>query len=516
MNYILRMISLVALIGAASPALAEGPDLVMTNVTPNASTANQGGTLSVTDTVANVGTTATSGIFRIAYYLSLDSAGATNDVAISTVRVRTTSMDPAATDTATTTLNIGSTAPGGTYYLCATADSINQVAEADEDNNTLCSSATVTLPQADLVMSNVSPTTTTVAPGGYVPVSNTVNNAGGYGAGTFKVGFYLSYNSDGSSTDVILNTTRTLATLGGGSSSPATTSLSIPGGTSDGIYYVCALADVNDDVAESNEGNNTLCSSTTIAVQTISFASPDLIMADVTPNASTANQGGTLSVTDTVENLGPDSTSGAFRIAYYLSADSAGVSHDVAISTIRVRKTAMMAGETDTATTILTIRSTAPGGTFYLCASADSFDQVSESDETNNTLCSNTTVSLPQPDLVMTDVSTTASTVAAGAILSVSNTVKNQGGFNAGVFRIGFYLSLNSDGSTQDELISTRRTLISLGAGASSPGTTSLRIPGDATPASYYVCAIADSLDNVDESNEGNNTLCSSAQVDVQ
>ena len=54
-----------------------------------------------------------------------------------------------------------------------------------------------------------------------------------------------------------------------------------------------------------------------------------------------------------------------------------------------------------------------------------------------------------------------------------------------------------------------------IGGRASSRGTTTLTLPGSTPVGTYYVCTLADSLSQVTESNEGNNTLCSGATVTV-
>jgi N-acetylneuraminic acid mutarotase len=363
------------------------PDLIMTAVTPNAATVNQGGTLSASDTVMNQGPLA-AGTFRIAYHLSIDNIyGNGDDVVISTIRV-VTSLGAGASNTATTNLSIPSNAPGGTYQLCAMADSVFQMAESDETNNALCSGATVTLPKADLVMTAVSTATTVIAPGKTLSLSNSVKNQGGFGAGSFTIGFYLSYNSDGSTQDASITTTRTLSSLGIGSTSTASTTFSIPSNTSLGTYYVCAMADSGQAVPEEVEINNVLCTGGTIQVSL-----PDLSMTDVTPNASTANPGGTLSVTTTVSNGG--SASGAFRIGFRLSPTASYDDSGAVVITTTRSVSSLAAGASSTGTTNLTIPGATPSGDYYVCTLADSLSQVAEADELNNTLCSGSQVNVP-------------------------------------------------------------------------------------------------------------------------
>ncbi|HTN42891.1 MAG TPA: CARDB domain-containing protein, partial [Nitrospiria bacterium] len=242
-------------------------DLIMTNIAPNASTANQGGALSVSDTVSNSGVVS-SGVFRIAYHLSTDPVyGNGDDIVISTIRV-VTSLGAGASNTATTSLAIPSNAPGGTYYLCAKADSLNQVNEGgNEGNNTLCSVATVTLPKADLVVSALSATPTTVKAGRTITVSNSIKNQGGTKAGLSVVAFHLSGDTAyGGGDDIASTTTRTIASLAINATSAASTVVRVPAATPPGIYYVCIQADKNNTVAESDETNNTRCTATTITV----------------------------------------------------------------------------------------------------------------------------------------------------------------------------------------------------------------------------------------------------------
>ena len=170
-------------------------------------------------------------------------------------------------------------------------------------------------------------------------------------------------------------------------------------------------------MSESSETNNTLCTTTTVQV-----SGPDLIMTAVTPNASTVNQGATLSVTDTTQNQGLLATGVTMKVGYHLSVNTTyGDGDDVAITTTR-SVSSLAAGASSTATTSLTIPATTPPGTYHVCAMSDSALQVTESNESNNTLCSTGTVTVPPVDLIMSAVSTTASTLAAGSNFTLSNT----------------------------------------------------------------------------------------------
>jgi subtilase family serine protease len=488
-----------------------GPDLVMTAVTPTASTVNPGSTLSVTNSAKNQGLLSAASS-KVGYRLSLNTTyGDGDDVVITTTRT-ITSLAAGATSTATTSLTIPATTTPGDYYVCAMADSLMQLGELDETNNALCSAATVSVPQSDLVMTAVSTTATTLAAGTIFTLSNTVKNQGGTPVGSFTIEFHLSTNGMyGDGDDVAITQIRSLASLAAGASSTATTTMSVPASTPFGAYRVCAMADSGNTMPESDETNNTLCTGTTIQV-----SGPDLVMTAVTPNAATVNQGKTLSVTNSAKNQGLLSA-GASKVGYRLSLNTTyGDGDDVVIATTRTI-TSLAAGATSSATTSLAIPSTTPPGDYYVCAMADSLLQVAELDEANNVLCSAGTVSVPPPDLIMSAVSTTASTVAVGASFTLSNTAKNQGGSSAGSFMIGYHLSADTTyGGGDDVAITETRSVSSLAIGATSAATTTLTVPLSTTTGTYHVCANADDADEVGEgADEGNNSKCTTSTISV-
>jgi len=430
---------------------------------------------------------------------------------ITTTRV-VGSLAPNGTSTATTSLFIPLSTPPGTYHVCATADSGNTVNESDEANNSLCSTATVGPAIADLIMSTVSTTATGVAPGKSLTVSNKAKNQGNLAAGSFTIAFHLSTNAVyGDGDDIAFTATRTVTSLGiGASTTTASTSLVVPAATPLGTYYICAKADSANTVPEGDEANNTLCTTGTIEV-----SGPDLIMTAVTPNDTAVSSTATLSVTSSAKNQGGVSAT-SFKVGYILSLNTTyGDGDDVAIVTTRTISS-LAGGATNTATTTLSIPSSTPAGNYYVCAKADSAGAITELDETNNTLCSAATVSVPQSDLVMTAVSTTATILAPGGAFTLANTAQNQGNFPAGSSAVGFHLSTNTTyGDGDDVAMTATRTIASLAAGATSASTTGLTVPAATPFGTYYVCAMADSGNTVSESNETNNSLCTTATIQV-
>ena len=168
------------------------------------------------------------------------------------------------------------------------------------------------------------------------------------------------------------------------------------------------------------------------------------------------------------------------------------------------------------ATTGLAIPSGTNAGTYYVCAKADSGSTITEADETNNILCSSTQVTVPLPDLVMTALSTTATSVAKGGSFSLSNATKNQGGSSAGSFAIGFVLSSNTTiGDSDDIALSSQRSVTSRGVGGTSSASTTVTVPLSTPSGFYYIGAITDINNTVTEGSEGNNTRTTTSTIIV-
>jgi YVTN family beta-propeller protein len=293
--------------------------------------------------------------------------------------------------------------------------------------------------------------------------------------------------------------------------------------TSDGkrLYATTANSVLVIDTA-TNALTNTISTGSNTGPITVSpgragVLTPDLLITTLTTNGSTAEAGNTLSVTDAVKNQGQASSDDIFTIAYRLSR-TANYDDPNAASVAAIRAVGALAvGASDQITTSLLVPLVNPGA-YFVCAKADPPDDILESDETNNTLCSTSTVQINIPDLVMTLEFPKSSTVPAGQVLVVTDTVRNQGGASTGVsFTIGYRLSptVNYD-DPNSKVLATIRAVGALAAGASETADRGLLIPTTVAPGTYFVCAKADVAEGISENNEDNNALCSASTVNVQ
>jgi hypothetical protein len=119
----------------------------------------------------------------------------------------------------------------------------------------------------DLIVTAVTPNSVKAKKGGAISVTDTARNRGPVSAEGFQIGFRLSVNTVyGDSDDVVINAMRTIGSLAAGGSNTATTNLIIPESTPSNAYYVCAMADSKAQIAETDETNNTLCSTSQVMV----------------------------------------------------------------------------------------------------------------------------------------------------------------------------------------------------------------------------------------------------------
>ncbi len=119
-----------------------------------------------------------------------------------------------------------------------------------------------------------------------------------------------------------------------------------------------------------------------------------------------------------------------------------------------------------------------------------------------------------KPDLIMTEVSGPATGLVWRSI-QVKNTVKNQGKKLAGKLAVGIYLSEDELINSKTDILLATRLRPSLKVEESSSASTSLVIPANVVPGTYFLGAMADVKDKVNESDEANNTMVSSQRIEI-
>ncbi|MEE8575314.1 MAG: SBBP repeat-containing protein, partial [Thermodesulfobacteriota bacterium] len=232
----------------------------------------------------------------------------------------------------------------------------------------------------------------------------------------------------------------------------------------------------------------------------------DLVVSSLSA-PKTVQTGGIISVSATAYNQGIVDA-GRFYTYFFMSTDAL-ISSDDKLMGYHPTWGGLTKCSNQNFSVSLTIPITLGTGTHYIIAVTDYTDEVTESNESNNTK----TTAL-YPDLVVTSL-TGPSVGTAGAAISVSSTVKNQGVMATGDVHTNYYLSIDSIITPSDYYIGSTPTWGSMDTGTTNSSTTSHMIPGNVPAGIYYIGAIVDPGNANDESSEGNNTRASSGTISI-
>jgi subtilisin family serine protease len=118
-------------------------------------------------------------------------------------------------------------------------------------------------------------------------------------------------------------------------------------------------------------------------------------------------------------------------------------------------------------------------------------------------------------DLVVDAAGDLPTLLAPGQSFSVTDTLRNIGGADAGGSVTRYYLSLDEVKSANDTLVTGSRAVPPLPAEAASTGSTTLTVPSTLPVGTYTFFACADDTKLVPEIDDGNNCLASSSTVTV-
>jgi subtilisin family serine protease/subtilase family serine protease len=326
-------------------------------------------------------------------------------------------------------------------------------------------------------------------------VSTLTKSNGPGDADPSTIRFYLSTNLSVEPSDVRLDGSQPVPALAPGTSVTLSTQVSVPVGTLPGTYYLLAFADADNELPEKMEYNN-------IAGRIVQLG-PDMVVAGFTV-PSVVTPGTSISVSDTTRNQGADTTAPSTTRIYF-SLDSALDPADTLLGSRGVGP--LGAGLSSGGSTNITVPSPLGTGTYYLIASADDAKVVPETSETNNTVA--------RAVQVGADLTVSAFTVPslAGSSIDVSDTVTNGGTASLPSTVVKFYLSSDVSLDAGDTTLPQTRTVPALPAGASHTGPTTLTLPSNLTPGTYFIFAKADADNIVVETNEFNNTTARSTSV---
>jgi subtilisin family serine protease/subtilase family serine protease len=377
---------------------APARDLTLTAV-GNPSTSRNSANLAMTASMRNTGTVVAPIGTKLRWYLSTDATITTADRPLTTTTglapceaALTSTLSGGSTRSMSATCRIPVDVAAATYYIGAIADPDNAVSENNETNNTRASTTRIAVSYTvDLTVTAVAGPAA-AATGQNVTFTGTVRNAGAAAAPASVLNFYLSGDSSIGTSDRLIATANVPALAGGASTTVSVTAAlrtDLPAGT----YYVGAIVDPANLVAESNNSNNALAS---VSRMTTSYG-PDLVITAV--NAPTiGNRGTAVSVTGTVRNQGVGAVGAAtdrrviesgstVTVGIYLSTNPNITVFDTLIGTYTFSSLAAATSQA------FTVNATIPAGmsvgNYYIGAIADRNLSVRESNELNNALPGN-------------------------------------------------------------------------------------------------------------------------------
>lgn len=273
----------------------------------------------------------------------------------------------------------------GNYYLLIKADSANNIYEGvnsspSEQNNVYSIPISVTSPLVDLTAA-VNGVQTPTYSGTMVNITWTVSNVGSSSTlgSSWSDHVFLSRDSILDTTDTHLGFQQRTGVLGGGESYQVMKPFYIPNGLT-GEYFIFVVTDRNNQIVESNNNNNT----SPAYAATLQLAPPaDLNITNISAPAAVAMGELNTTISWTVQNSGPNSTSGQWRDSVYFSRDAFW---DPADYLVGQKDTQQSLGVNATYTESLT--TTIPPveeGVYYVIIRTDSRNVVRELNEANNT-----------------------------------------------------------------------------------------------------------------------------------
>jgi subtilase family serine protease len=499
---------------AAMRILAPTPavDLAVTDVDAPSQPLAPGSSFEVSARLQNFGTVLAL-TSQLGYYLSADAVLSTDDQLVGAAVVEPPTNGKFAQTGSLLSLPTG-TGPGQ-YYLLAVADYPDELIEDNELNNVFAQPLAVGAPSIDVYFDRFrSLTPSQPAAGGTVLVEYYLINGSNVPLDSARVGYFLSADRTFSPDDVLLGQeTVDLRLPGLLREVYVERTLTIPVPTPLGKRYVLLVSDYRNQLAESNETNNTLAFPLEIVVPAIDLTISALALASTSP----PEVGSALINRFTLNNLGT-TESYPTLVGYYLSADNQLSADDQWLGELPV---APLAGGSSQAVDVYNSgrpvipASTVPGQ-YYLLAVADYLHQMRETNSANNLAALAIRVGRPNIDLLLAGAfDVRPARVPAGTQAQAAYYMWNAGTSAAYLPGVGFYLSTDPVLSPEDVLIGsyqlTYGNSIYPASGFNQEST--LTIPRATAPGQYYVLGVADYQHEFAETNETNNVRAAALEV---
>ncbi|NEO52094.1 MAG: S8 family serine peptidase [Okeania sp. SIO3B5] len=377
--------------------------------------------------------------------------------------------------------------------------------------------------QIDLSSTSLEVTPQQVNPGDFIEIDFSVENTGSNDAGGFWVDFFLS--EDGNIDpleDYLLGYTWVESVPGNSNSGVLSNSFSLPtidffSWDEDADYQIGMFVDRFDSVPETDESNNT--DSETISTSITFEDQIDLSSSSLEVTPDEVSPGDSIEIDFSVENTGNDDA-GSFYVDFFLSEDgNIDPEEDLFLGFTLIES---LAGNSNTGVLSESLLLPTIDGfswdedaDYQIGMLIDSLSQISETDESNNTDSEAISTSITfedQIDLSSSSLEVTPDEVSPGDSIEIDFSVENTGSDDASNFYVDFFLSEDGDINPEEDFL-LGFTLIESLAGNSNTGvlSESLLLPTTNSfswdeDADYQIGMLVDSLSEISETNESNNT----------
>ncbi|MFO7657441.1 MAG: CARDB domain-containing protein [Bacteroidales bacterium] len=298
-------------------------DLTVENLSLTNSTVTQGEQLYITCRIRNKGnSTATSSY--TGFYLSPDTILDNSDLLLGYKYTYSLSSNDYSYESYNA--NIPSGYDTGQYFILVAADYQNAVNESDESNNVVYKSFKIIEQNIDLEITALGVNNNSMPAGSYCYINYTIRNNGLTRCTYTTTRFYLSK-------DTVLNPLEDTYlgnysnySIGAGSYDNNNAYITIPSTIKNDNYYLFAVADMLNEIKETNELNN---SKRIFISVTESYI--DLTITDATINSNSFQMYNDAYISFCLRNYGNiESPSG--NIGYYISTDTVFDQNDILIS----------------------------------------------------------------------------------------------------------------------------------------------------------------------------------------
>jgi Ca2+-binding RTX toxin-like protein/subtilase family serine protease len=421
-------------------------------------------------------------------------------------------LPPSGSYTSNIDLTIPNSAKIGGQYLLFVTNPTNyyyRQSETNYNNNTFALPISLTLPDVDLTVTNLTAPTEVIL-GQYFSASWTINNQGKDQASANWVDYlYISKDSILDPSDTLISSNGQGILKGESSITAQNNYVTVPSSVGIGANYLLFATNATGIQSETQTNNN-------VYSIPINLKSPDLVISsDIVPSITSFGQ--TISLSWTVTNQGDAraidryNPSNLARDGIYLSSDTKFDSSDTFIKNISVPGSLPLDPDNSyTMTDTLKLPSSSTGGYRYLLIVADASDYVVEANNANNVYAIQT--SIPGADLLVGNVSAPA-VGKLGESISVSWTVSNQGNVNTtSSWTDEIYISNDTNYDSSDIFIGSK-TSLPLNVGTSYSTSLNTTLPTRIGGGSKYILVVSNRNKIVSETDNSNNVSASAIQV---